>query len=77
MSKESTVKVSLGLNEELREYAVKRLAQFRTEHRDCAANVLCDLPQLNRELCGAVCDHLNAYFGLKYKYQNFAKYRRD
>ena len=30
MSKESTVKVSLDLNEELREYAVKRLAQFRT-----------------------------------------------
>lgn len=29
MSKESTVKVSLDLNEELREYAVKRLAQFR------------------------------------------------
>lgn len=30
MSKESPVKVSLDLNEELREYAVKRLAQFRT-----------------------------------------------
>ena len=69
MSKESPVKVSLDLNEELREYAVKRLAQFRTEHRDCATNVLCDLPQLNRELCGAVCDHLNAiqYYGMKKK----------
>ena len=69
MSKESPVKVSLDLNEELREYAVKRLAQFRTEHRDCATNVLCDLPQLNRELCGAVCNHLNAiqYYGMKKK----------
>lgn len=65
MSKESTVKVSLDLNEELREYAVKRLAQFRTEHRDCAANVLCDLPQLNRELCGAVCDHLKRHSVLR------------
>ena len=69
MSKERTVKVSLDLNEELREYAVKLLAQFRTEHRDCAANVLCNLPQLNRDLCGAVCDHLNViqYYGMKKK----------
>jgi len=25
----------------------------------------------------ALYDALNAYFGLRYKYQNFAKYRRD
>ena len=25
----------------------------------------------------ALYDELNAYFGLKYKYQNFAKYRRE
>ena len=68
-AKESMIEVSLDLNEELRDYAVQRLAQFRTEHRICAANVLCDLPQLNRELCGAVCDHLNAiqYYGMKTK----------
>ena len=40
MSKESTVKVSLDLNEELREYAVKRLAQFRTEQLIVGINVV-------------------------------------
>ena len=68
-AKESMIEVSLDLNEELRNYTVKRLAQFRTEHRKCAANVLCDLPLLNRDLCSAVCDHLNAiqYYGMKTK----------
>lgn len=33
-----------------------------------------DTKNLNSQ---ALYDELNAYFGLKYKYQNFAKYRRD
>ena len=69
IEKESCIEVTLNLNEELVEYANNRLAQFRAKHKQCATNVVCDLPQLNRELCGAITNHLNIlqYYGMKKK----------
>ena len=68
-NQEKRVKVCLNLDEELLEYAEKRLSQFRNEHPQCAENVLCDLPTLSRSLCGAVTNHLNALhcYGMKKK----------
>ena len=66
-NQEKRVKLALNLNEELLAFALQRLAQFRTEHPSCAENVVCDLPQLNRDLCNAVGQHLNMLqvYGMK------------
>ena len=52
------IKVSLNLNELIVKYVIASLDEFATEHPTWKEEILCDLPQLCRDLCIVILRYL-------------------
>lgn len=67
--KESTIEVSLNLNEVIIDYVSIALEKHACEHPHCIAKITCDLPKLCRDLANIIMHYLNKHlcYGVKTK----------